>query len=551
MKECTNKSMLKKTVQLLPWLWLAAGYILDMWYQLVPGHKLIDSDLASDMILASILNQDHSFLLTHNWCYSTEIKVVGLPIFYRIGLLLFPDNWTAARVFGMAIGLALYAAMMFVFARTMGLGQAGVWMTAALLWPFGRGYLVYAVFAGYYFLYTFLYMAVLALLLRGKNAKSRRKWAIYLVLACAVSLIAGTNGIKELMIFHAPFILAVFIVLAIALNTCQSTEWQSALQRCKGEIRLAGGALCTVVAAFAGYLFNCVILQKQYEFKSFGSVSWNRFGLFTLDRVIMDFFHEFGYQDGVGVFHFSGIASGVGLLVGAWLALCIVRLALRYKKLNTAERTMLVLLVTMIVVCGVSYTYFSNYCQYFWLTCMPVAFAVMAIEIKTEELHLPGTRAAMAVVLSGALTFCSINNVRQEIEHPSLAHVGLDKVADWLVDNGYREGYATFWNGNAMTEMTSGQLDVWMPGDLNSIDIEGWLQPTYHLTRYPKHPFILVDTETDGAVENAGLIRNGNGTEVYNDGRYVVYAFDSAEEICSAAETTAAERAATQKSENN
>ena len=97
MKECTNKSMLKKTVQLLPWLWLAAGYILDMWYQLVPGHKMVDSDLASDMILANILNRDHSLLLTHNWCYSTEIKVVGLPMFYRIGLLLFPDNWTAAE----------------------------------------------------------------------------------------------------------------------------------------------------------------------------------------------------------------------------------------------------------------------------------------------------------------------------------------------------------------------------------------------------------------------------------------------------------------------
>ena len=44
------------------------------------------------------------------------------------------------------------------------------------------------------------------------------------------------------MIFHAPFVLAAFIVLVIALNTCQSTEWQSALQRCEGEIRLVGGA---------------------------------------------------------------------------------------------------------------------------------------------------------------------------------------------------------------------------------------------------------------------------------------------------------------------
>ena len=177
---------------------------------------------------------------------------------------------------------------------------------------------------------------------------------------------------------------------------------------------------------------------------------------------------------------------------------------------------------------------------------MPVAIAVMMIEIKTEDLHLPGARSMLTLVLAGAITLCSLNNVRQEIEHPTLAHVGLDKVANWLVENGYKEGYATFWNGSAMVEMTSGKLDVWMPGDLNNVSIEGWLQPDYHLTRYPEHPFVLVDTETNGAPEENGLIRNGHGTEVYNDGRYVVYAFDSTEDICAAAEITATERAENQ-----
>ena len=41
-------SSLKKIGALLPWLWLAAGYVLDMWFQLVPGKWIVDSDLASD-----------------------------------------------------------------------------------------------------------------------------------------------------------------------------------------------------------------------------------------------------------------------------------------------------------------------------------------------------------------------------------------------------------------------------------------------------------------------------------------------------------------------
>ncbi len=336
--------------------------------------------------------------------------------------------------------------------------------------------------------------------------------------------------------------LAALAVLVIALNTSGEKTWRGALQVCSQETRLAIGALTTTMAGFVGYIINSKILAKMYSFKSFSGVSWNRFGVdWTLDRVLMDFFHLFGYQDGVGVFHFSGIASGVGLLVGVWLFFCIVRLVWRYKQLNVAERLVVLLMIAMLAVCSMAYTYFGDYCQYFWLTCMPVAIAVMMIEIKTEDLHLPGARSMLTLVLAGAITLCSLNNVRQEIEHPTLAHVGLDKVANWLVENGYKEGYATFWNGSAMVEMTSGKLDVWMPGDLNNVSIEGWLQPDSHLTRYPEHPFVLVDTATDGPAEECGLIKNGHGTEVYNDGRYAVYAFDSSDNLCAAAEITKAE----------
>lgn len=538
-------SGLKKIGALLPWLWLAAGYVLDIWFQLVPGKWIVDSDLASDMILANILNKEHSFF-SYSWYYSTEIKAVGLHWFYKLGLLIFPNDWHLARVFGMVIALLLYSVAVLLLTRCMGLGKIGVWMAGALLWPFGRRYLVYAIYGGYYLVYTFFYILVLYFMFKSveKSGKARIKWC---ALACIVSLAACLNGVKQLMVFQAPLILAVMILLLLALSDSKKTDWRSALQACDTEVWLTIEVVATTFAGLVGYIIDTKVLAAHYAFKSFSGVTWNRFGMdWTLDRALMDFFHEFGYQDGVGVFHFSGIASGVGLLIGAWVFFCIVRLVWRYKKLNVAQRLMTLLMLTMLAVCGIAYTYFGNYCQYFWLTCMPVAIAVMMIEIKTEDLHLPGARSMLTLVLAGAITLCSLNNVRQEIEHPTLAHVGLDKVANWLVENGYKEGYATFWNGSAMVEMTSGKLDVWMPGDLNNVSIEGWLQPDYHLTRYPEHPFVLVDTETNGAPEENGLIRNGHGTEVYNDGRYVVYAFDSTEDICAAAEITATERAENQ-----
>ena len=540
MEKQTNGGILKKVWALLPWLWLAAGYGLDLWFQLVPGRWMVDSDMASEMMLSNFLNQECR-IISKIWYYSTELRVVSVQWVYRFTLLLFPNDWHMARTVGMAIMLAAFAGLMLLLARSIGLGRIGVWMAGVLIWPYGRIYLIYAIYGGHYLVYTFLYVVSLTLVLFSLAA-SRKKCVWMNIAACIVAMLSGMNGVKTLMVFQAPFVLAAMAVLILALNASKEKTWRGALRVCSQESRLMAGALATTMASFVGYIINSKVLAKMYSFKSFSGVTWNRFGVdWTLDRVLMDFFHLFGYQDGVGVFHFSGIASGVGLLVGAWLFFCIVRLVWRFTKLNTAQRLITVLMLTMLAVCGIAYTYFGNYCQYFWLTCMPVAVAVMMIEIKTEELHLPGARAVLTLVLAGAITLCSLNNVRQEIEHPALAHVGLDKVADWLVDNGYKEGYATFWNGNCMVEMTSGKLDVWMPGDLNNVNIEGWLQPDYHLTRYPEHPFVLVDTATDGPAEKCGLIKNGHGTEVYNDGRYAVYAFDSSDDLCAAAEITKTE----------
>ena len=519
----------------LPWLWIAAGYLLDLWYQLVPGRWIVDSDLASEMILSNLLNQEGSIIST-NWYYSTELKVVNLQWFYRLGLILFPDHWYMARAFGMAIALALYAGALLLLANSAGLGRAGLWMTGTLLWPFGQRYLVYALYGGYYLVYTFFYMLVLALLLRSCKTDGKRRVRLWGV-ACLVCVVASLNGVKQLMVFHAPLFLAAGVVLVLALHDCGATSWRAALAACRVQVRFFAGTLLTAVCCAAGYFVSSSILSKLYDFKSYSFITWNRSSdWFSLDSIIMDFFHEFGYRNGAGLFHFSGIAAGVGLLLGAFMFLCMVRLLLRLRSLQMTDQILVLLLVFMVLVCGVSYTYFQEYYQYFWLMNLPIGIAVMAVELKTEKFRLPGVRQGAAVLLTCAFTLCAVNTVRQKIEKPTLAHKGLDTVATWLVDNGYTEGYATFWNCNALIELSSGQLDVWTLVNLSDDVQPDWLQKKDHLTTDPQQPFLLIDTETDGAAEEMGLVEYGDCEKVYDDGRYEVYAFASAADVHAAAD---------------
>lgn len=538
MKQQTKGGALHKVWQALPWLWMAAAYLFDLWYQLVPGKWIIDSDLASEMILSDLLNKEGT-IISHNWFYSTELKVVNLQWFYRLGLLIFPNDWHLARTFGMAITLALFAAAMLFFVKCAGLGRAGLWMVGTLLWPFGQHYLVYAIYGGYYLVYTFFYMLVLALVLRSLNA-DKKHCALQWVLACVITAVAGMNGVKQLMVFHAPLCLAAAILLVLALHSCGKTDWKAALDACRKEVRLLAASLVTAVAAAAGYFVSNAVLSRMYDFKSYNFIVWNRDeDWFTLDRILMDFFHEFGYENGSGVFHFGGIAAAVGLLLGCWMFFCIVRLLLRLNKLERNDKLLVLLLVAMLAVCGVAYTYFHEYYLYFWLMNMPVAIAVMAVEIKTEDFHILGARQLLGVGLAACFTLCAVSTVRQEQEHPYLAHKGLNTAAEWLVDNGYTQGYSTFWNGNAMTELTSGKLEVWTLQSLDRDDVPNWLQPKSHLTTDPEHPFLLIDTETDGPAENAKLIQYGDCTEVYNDGRYVIYDFADADALHAAAQAAA------------
>lgn len=538
MKQQTKGGALHKVWQALPWLWMAAAYLFDLWYQLVPGKWIVDSDLASEMILSDLLNKEGT-IISHNWFYSTELKVVNLQWFYRLGLLIFPNDWHLARTFGMAITLALFAAAMLFFVKCAGLGRAGLWMVGTLLWPFGQHYLVYAIYGGYYLVYTFFYMLVLALVLRSLNA-DKKHCALQWVLACVITAVAGMNGVKQLMVFHAPLCLAAAILLVLALHSCGKTDWKAALDACRKEVRLLAASLVTAVAAAAGYFVSNAVLSRMYDFKSYNFIVWNRDeDWFTLDRILMDFFHEFGYENGSGVFHFGGIAAAVGLLLGCWMFFCIVRLLLRLDKLERNDKLLVLLLVAMLAVCGVAYTYFHEYYLYFWLMNMPVAIAVMAVEIKTEDFHILGARQLLGVGLAACFTLCAVSTVRQEQEHPYLAHKGLNTAAEWLVDNGYTQGYSTFWNGNAMTELTSGKLEVWTLQSLDRDDVPNWLQPKSHLTTDPEHPFLLIDTETDGSAENAKLIQYGDCTEVYNDGRYVIYDFADADALHAAAQAAA------------
>ena len=79
------------------WVWLAAAWLAGVALMWRFGRSLLDSDMASEMVLADLLNREGG-VLSQNWYYSTELRVFCQQLLFKLGLLVFPGSWHAARM---------------------------------------------------------------------------------------------------------------------------------------------------------------------------------------------------------------------------------------------------------------------------------------------------------------------------------------------------------------------------------------------------------------------------------------------------------------------
>ena len=161
----------------LLWLCLGAAFCISICFIALKGRKYLDSDMASEMILANLLNQEGG-ILSKNWYYSTELRVFCLQPFYRIGLLLKPHDWYVARIIGQALCLLATIASYLYMGHQLGLRYNGLLSAIAFACPFGTWYLMYGIYGGYYLPHMLLLTLCfgVSLALRKATSNKRKLW---------------------------------------------------------------------------------------------------------------------------------------------------------------------------------------------------------------------------------------------------------------------------------------------------------------------------------------------------------------------------------------
>ena len=483
--------------QIFPWVWLIVAYCITFAVLAFYGRPYIDSDMASEMVLADLLNQEGGLMST-NWWYSTEIKICSLQVFYQIGLKIFPEDWYAARILGQALLMAVLLASFLYVGHGLKLKGNGIWGAAALACPFGVWYFWYGAFGGYYFVYMIWIMlgfgAILHLLYPTSKVKRLFQWGVLV----GSTMISGLNSVKGLMVFYVPMTLTALVVLGIRWHL-QPKQYP------KQEFCLLMYSIVTTLVAGMGYLINGIFLAKNHSFNNYNGQEWTQLRISTLLDQWAEFFSLFGHpgdgflKDKIPLFSVIGILGSFSILIIFAIVFSTVRLLWRWKELNTLQLVAPVLLVWTCLIQGIAFSCTGvpdSVNASYWLTAVPFVFPVLQLEGETEHFSLKFTRKFAAVAFCCCFVATSIGAMMQFFSTGYRINPHLETVCDWLVEQEYTQGFATFWNGNLLTEWSNGQIEMWVTEDFNTMESYQCLQKSSH-QQPPEGEIFLITTREE------------------------------------------------------
>ena len=144
----------------------------------------------------------------------------------------------------------------------------------------------------------------------------------------------------------------------------------------------------------------------------------------------------------------------------------------------------------------------------------------MAAAAEQFPLRRPALRRALAGCLAALVVCASVGTTLRFAAVPPHSSPALETAANWLKEQGYTKGCATFWQANVLTELTDGAIEMWQVEDLASLKMRPWLQKADHASPPEGRVFVLAGP---GEI-NQSLPWTGQAEVVYSDeAGYVVF----------------------------
>ena len=508
-----------------PILFLCVGYVIVVSYIFLYHDKIITSDNAADLILANLLNKEGA-LWTKNFFYSTEIILFDTQFVFKPALLLFPGDWTAARLFASATMLLICFISMLFFVRSLKIGPRGLWAVAFCAFPIGARYVITVSYGAFYIPHLVFSFVVLAIFFYSLKV-DKNKFLCISVIGFVISMLSGMRSIRTLMQLNIPLFLTALVLFLIERYGLWGKVKFLSRERRYGKKALVSASVM-LISSVIGYGFNVLWLSGHFYYTDYNTSTWSFFSLTKMISCVSDYIGSFGYHEGTEILSVAGISSLFGLLIGIAVFLAMLLLLFKFSDILTDEEYFMVL-YTFILFCLCVFIFAHNdvYFYQYWVPVMPFGYIVLAIAIKYIYLKKPNLNKLKYDILIGLIPFFACIGWLLMPFTTSDDSWSLLPVAYWLNDNmEYTKGIATFWNSDIITELSDGRIEMWTVDGFEEMNCYTFLQETSHWN-LPEDDVFVIMSYDEYALAEQNLL---DEYVVFDSGEYKVLVFNSGNE---------------------
>lgn len=539
--------------EIMAWGALAAALLLLAALNVFWGDHWLDSDMAAEMIFSRLLAQEGKWIATQNWYYSTEFRVlytqlIMVPLFHLL------EDWHVIRTLTNMITYLLMLGSYFYCMKPLKIRRSTVvFSSVILLLPFSETFLTHMQLGNTYMWHVILILLAFGMFLRlTRPQEGRRLGTIVTGIAyMALSLVCGLSGVRYMLALQAPLCIAAGVYL-MKSEEFKRLRRELSRKKLREQIRqtLAGERLSYLLwsvlgllGAGAGYLINVAALGRRFRFQTYDVTNFIKvFQGVLLERTqdtVGNLLQLFGYIEEKGFLSVRGLISllAFGFLAGTvFLTVRCARLLAGQRDRDTSHsRFVLYFFVTAFALNTFVFLFTtSTIVARYYITVFLFALPLLCIYYERER--LPLDRLLVTALLCGALGLTTAKCVYSFIDKDK----NEDKrpVAAYLEEQGYTFGYASYWNGNIITELTDGAVEIANIHEIDRMDMFTWSSPMryYQEGYHDGKTFILLTAQEAAEYADTPVIAAGEA--VYERQGYVVLHYDSAEELWSEVETT-------------
>jgi len=536
----------KKWLDYLSIIGVVLAFMVLVILNIVWGENWIDSDMAAEMIFSKLLTEEGNLIATENWYYSTEFRVLYTQLVMAPLHYIF-DDWHVIRVITNIIFYMLMLGSFFFVCRPLKLKRHRVLMCSlALLVPVSEAVMTHLQMGNTYMSHVILCFVTFGLYLRLCDRNIREKkgsFAVFAVIYAVICVVLGISGVRYLLDVLVPLMLTamVFVMRSGGFKALREEPCKESLiglfkaEQAKYFTVSVAGMVCGGI----GYLINALFISKRYQFQTYDTTNFIQIheGVFweRVQNALGELLQMFGYIENRAFLSLRGFITILAFVMIGVLGFCWCK-AFQYSKVQSTalvepaeqnHRRFTVMFAGVSLALHLFVFIFTTSTmvdRYF----IPIAiFFLLVLVIYMEWEALLFDRIAVCLILGGSLALAGVKTYYSFISNDK--NEARYEMADFLVDEGYTFGYASYWNSNIMTEVSDGELEM---ANLWSLETLGDFKWSSKVSSYePKEGKIFLIAAKDEVQMLEPYTMLEHQDVIYENESFIVLHFESQEEF--------------------